>query len=130
MSNHDHPHSHPHPHDRDHNHRAPNGGPVVFDIGGDVGAMIMYVDEVWEGSEIPIEWNRDPAKDVHTGVWRRSLGNDSVVVAVYPELIEGRYRVPALGAVPARDVDIVGGEVAEIDLRSHHPSNAGDTISR
>jgi hypothetical protein len=46
-----------------------------------------------------------------------------VVVAVYPELIEGRYRVPALGGHQSRDVEVIGGRVVEIDLRSHRPSN-------
>ncbi|MEY2580418.1 MAG: hypothetical protein QOE09_267 [Ilumatobacteraceae bacterium] len=96
----------------------------MFDIGGDVGALIVYLDEALEGTEVPIVSNRDPLKDVHTGVWRRSLGNDSVVVAVYPELIEGRYRVPALGGHESRDVEIVGGRVAEMDLRSHDSSYA------
>jgi hypothetical protein len=32
--------------------------------------------------------------------------------------------VPALGGHAGRDVDIVGGQVAEIDLRSHRHSNA------
>ncbi|MGZ4702960.1 MAG: hypothetical protein ACXV98_17260, partial [Ilumatobacteraceae bacterium] len=77
MSGHD--HDHPHDHSHHHHHHAPQGGPVVFDIGGDVGALIVFVDEALEGTEVPIEWERDPSKDVHTGVWRRSLGNDSVV---------------------------------------------------
>ena len=111
---------HSHPHD----HRPPRGGPVVFDIGGDVGALIVYLDDEYAGTEVPIEWSRDPAKDVHTGVWRRSLGKDSLVVAVYPELIEGRYRVPALGGHGSRDVEIVGGQVAELDLRSPRPAYA------
>ncbi|MGZ4701525.1 MAG: hypothetical protein ACXV98_09960 [Ilumatobacteraceae bacterium] len=120
MSGHDHQHPHDHPHH--HHHRVPQGGPVVFDIGDDIGALIVLLDEALEGTEVPIEWDRDPSKDVHTGVWRRSLGNDSVVVAVYPELIEGRYRVPALGGHAPRDVDIVGGQVTEIDLREHRHS--------
>ncbi|MGZ4807060.1 MAG: hypothetical protein ACXV5U_11805 [Ilumatobacteraceae bacterium] len=120
MSGHDHQHPHDHPHH--HHHRVPQGGPVVFDIGDDIGALIVLLDEALEGTEVPIEWDRDPSKDVHTGVWRRSLGNDSVVVAVYPELIEGRYRVPALGGHAPRDVDIVGGQVTQIDLREHRHS--------
>lgn len=122
MTESDRGHDHPHPHD--HGHHAPHGGPVVFDIGDDVGALIVYLDDAFEGTEVPIEWDRDPAKDVHTGVWRRNLGADSVVVAVYPELIEGRYLVPALGGHASRNVDIVGGQVAEIDLRSHRHSYA------
>ena len=118
---HDHPHDHAHHHDHNdhHHHHAPQGGPVVFDIGDDVGALIVYLDDSLEGTEVPIEWDRNPDKDVHTGVWRRSVGADSVVVAVYPELIEGRYRLPALGGHAALAIDVVGGQVAEIDLRSH-----------
>ena len=115
---------HTHTHDHHHEHRPPKGGTVVFDIGGDVGALVVYLDEELVGTEVPIVWNRDPSKDVHTGVWRRSLGKDSVVVAVYPELIEGRYRVPALGGHQSRDVEVIGGRVVEIDLRAHRPSYA------
>jgi hypothetical protein len=122
MTEHDHGHDHAHHHA--HHHHAPQGGPVVFDIGDDIGALIVYLDEVLEGTEVPIEWDRNPDKDVHTGVWRRSVGADSVVVAVYPELIEGRYHLPALGGHAARDVNIVGGQVAEIDLRSRSHSYA------
>ena len=107
-----------------HAHRPPNGGAVVFDIGGDVGALVVYLDDELVGTEVPIVWNRDPAKDVHTGVWRRNLGKDSVVVAVYPELTEGRYRLPALGGHQPRDVDVIGGRVVEVDLRSHRAATS------
>ena len=124
MTENDDGHGHPHHHPHDHRHHAPQGGPVVFDIGDDIGALLVYLDDALEGTEVPIEWDRNPDKDVHTGVWRRSVGANSVVVAVYPELIEGRYRVPALGGHAACDVDIVGGQVAEIDLRSPRHSYA------
>jgi hypothetical protein len=80
--------------------------------------LILFVDDDLEGTELPIEWERDPAKDVHTGVWRRPIGGGDVVVAVYPELFEGQYRLPALGQHVAHSVDIVGGRVTEVDLRS------------
>ena len=47
------------------------GGPVVFDIGGDIGALIMYVEGELEVTEVPLEWDRDPCKDVHTGARRQ-----------------------------------------------------------
>jgi hypothetical protein len=97
---------------------APRGGPVVFDIGGDVGALVIYVDAELAGTEIPIEWTADPDKDVHTGVWPRRVGSERVVVAVYPELTEGRYVIPSIGGHPPREVVIEGGRVAEIDARS------------
>ena len=97
---------------------APRGGPVVFDIGGDVGALVIYVDAELVGTEIPIEWTVDPDKDVHTGVWPRRVGIESVVVAVYPELTEGRYVIPSIAGHPPREVVIEGGRVAEVDARS------------
>ena len=97
---------------------SPRGGPVVFDIGGDVGALVIYVDAELVGTEIPIEWTAEPDKDVHTGVWPRRVGIESVVVAVYPELTEGRYVIPSIGGHPSREVVIEGGRVAEIDARS------------
>ena len=122
MSGHDHTHGVHHAHEHGREGQAPHGGPVVFDIGGDVGALIMYVDDELEGTEVPLEWDLDPSKDVHTGVWRRGIGGDSVVVAVYPELLEGRYLVPALGGHDVSAVDIVGGRVAELDVRSQRAS--------
>ena len=97
----------------------PRGGPVVVDIGGDIGALIVRLDDDLEGSELPIESIDDPTLDKHTGVWRRPLGNgrDSVVVAVFPDLVEGTYRLTARpGDVPA-EIVVVGGQVAELDLR-------------
>jgi hypothetical protein len=91
---------------------------VVFDIGGDVGALVLYVDDDLIGSEIPIEWAYDPSKDVHTGVWPRRVGVTTVTAAVYPELRAGRYDLPAIGSHGARSVDIIGGAVVEIDART------------
>ncbi len=91
---------------------------MVLEIGGDIGALIMYLDEELERTEISIEWEVDPSKDVHTGVWRRTVGTTNAVMAVYSELVEGRYFVPALNGHPAQSVDIRGGHVEEIDLRT------------
>jgi hypothetical protein len=97
----------------------PAGGAVVLDIGGDVGALIVQLDDELEGAELPILALDDPAWDptTHTGVWRRSIGSGSVVVAVYPALVAGRYQVVAAGG-RAAEVAIAGGEVTSVDLRS------------
>ena len=107
-----------HRHGIAHTHEsAPRGGPVVMDIGGDVGGLIVRLDEVLESTELPIEFADDPRRDIHTGVWRRALGGESVVVAVFPELRQGSYRIhPANGHLGA-EVQITGGQVAGLDLR-------------
>jgi hypothetical protein len=111
-------HEHAHQHGTAHTHEpAPKGGPVVMDIGGDIGGLIVRFDESLEGTEIPIEFADDPERDIHTGVWRRSIGNESVVVAVYPELREGSYRIHPSSAHDGAQLEITGGEVLELDLR-------------
>ena len=111
-------HEHAHRHGIPHTHESvPRGGPVVMDIGGDIGGLIVRLDDSLEGTELPIEFADDPKRDIHTGVWRRSLGGQTVVVAVYPELREGNYRIH-----PGRDhagaqLKITGGQVAHLDLR-------------
>jgi hypothetical protein len=88
-----------------------------MDIGGDVGGLIVRLDESLEGTELPIEFADDPHRDIHTGVWRRAIGGETVVVAVYPELRAGSYRIhPGTLHAGAR-AEITGGQVAHIDLR-------------
>ena len=87
-----------------------------MDIGGDVGGLIVRLDESLEGTELPIEFAEDPTRDIHTGVWRRSIGGDSVVVAVYPELREGSYCIHPGRNRPGADVEITGGQVTHLDL--------------
>lgn len=114
----DHGHSHGHPHSHPHSEATPRGGSVVVDIGGDVGALVVYVDDDLAGTEIPIEWEHDPAKDVHTGVWPRRVGAGSITAAVYPALQQGRYRIPAIKDREASVVEVAGGAVLEVDART------------
>ena len=88
-----------------------------MDIGGDIGGLIVRLDEPLEGTELPIEFAEDPGRDIHTGVWRRSFGGDTVVVAVYPELREGIYRIHPGDDHEGAHVEIVGGQIAQLDLR-------------
>ena len=111
-------HEHAHRHGIAHTHEpAPRGGPVVMDIGGEIGGLIVRLNESLEGTEIPIEFAEDPLRDIHTGVWRRSLGGETVVVAVYPELRQGSYRIHPGTDHAGAHLEIIGGEVAQLDLR-------------
>ncbi|MEO7369440.1 MAG: hypothetical protein ABI949_01980 [Ilumatobacteraceae bacterium] len=96
---------------------TPRGGPVVMDIGGDIGGLIVWLDDSLEGTELPIECSKDPLRDIHTGVWRRAIGAETVVVAVYPELREGTYRIHSGDHHAGAQLQITGGQIAELDLR-------------
>ena len=98
-------------------HNAHAGqGPVLLDIGGDIGALVLRMPAGLVGSEVearPVEhadgWSHLP----HVGVLvRGGLGS----TAVFGELPEGDYQLylrPA-GAV-ALTVRVRGGEVTEAD---------------
>ena len=118
-------HSHGHSHESLHvgEHEAglpPQGGPVVVDIGGDVGALIVRLDHELLGSELHLRqdgWTHT----VHTGVWDRPLGDQLVTVAVYPALVQGTYEILDRDGAVRHTVAIEGGRVAELDLRGAVP---------
>lgn len=93
-----------------------SSGTVVLDIGGDVGALVVYTPASWHGTEIEVEEQSVTCPRTHTGVRERSSGRRSVTAAVFPELAAGRYELfdPAGRSVAVAAV--AGGEVAEIDV--------------
>jgi len=130
---HDHPHPHPHPHPHSHppshSHEAgtgtgtavreqwrphsPPGEVPILDIGGDVGALIVYLPQLTATGELDVQPTGEPEGRFHTGVHERS----SAWVAIFPEMAEGPYELlDDHGAVLA-EVVVTGGEVRELDLR-------------
>jgi hypothetical protein len=101
---------------------------VVLDIGGDIGALIIYTREELRGKEIQVSLKGNPStKLVHTAIWDRRFNGRVLFAGVYPSLPEGDY---IIWAHPTREVTIVGGGVAEVDLRDAsdiyipHPGHA------
>jgi len=91
--------------------------PVVLDIGGDVGALILYTPEGFRGKEIEVSPKGDDARRTHTAVWARWLNGRNIFAGVYPALQEGDYTIWWDATTPAGDVTIAGGAVAEVDWR-------------
>ena len=116
---HAHSHDHVHVHEHGHAHEAglpPAGGPVMVDIGEDVGALVVTTDTAWLGRELHVRRHGD-SHTTHTGVWERQLGGRPVVVAVFPQLGEGRYDLLDAAGDPMRSLRIDGGVVTQLDLR-------------
>ena len=116
MSGHDHVH---HAHDHPHPHEAgapPAGGPVVVDIGGDVGALIVATAAAWLGRELHVR-REGETRTTHTGVWMRDVGASTEVVAVFPQLPEGRYDLLDAAGDPMLELSVDGGGVTHVDLR-------------
>jgi len=67
---------------------------VVLDIGGDLGALVLYTRPELHGHEIEVSpLGTDNAVRVHSAVLERSFNGRTVFAAVYPELAAGEYQV-------------------------------------
>ena len=92
-------------------------GPVVLDIGGDVGALVVAMPEAMAGLEIEIRpVGANPGAHLsHVGVVARAAGGRTTWSAVFPELGAGRYELYERVEGQVRlIVDIFGGEVTEV----------------
>jgi hypothetical protein len=112
---HDHGHTH-----EDHHAAAhrPHPEPVVLDIGGDLGALVVYTDPELLHSEIEISPADDDGDRSHKDVLERVLGGRSLYAAVFDRLPGGRYTLWQADVARARRVEVEAGKVAELDWRT------------
>lgn len=91
---------------------------VVLDIGGEVGALVLYTPPELRGREIEISPVGQNTQRVHTAVLERIVAGRSVFAAVYPRLAAGTFRL-WFDEDPTRPntVRIEAGQVAELDWR-------------
>jgi hypothetical protein len=94
---------------------APSGdATVVADIGGDVGALVLYTAPEMCGVEIDIEPIGRPDRRTHVAVRERRVAAGSLYAAFYPALVAGEYTVLMPAPDPPRTVTIEGGTVTEV----------------
>ena len=97
---------------------GPRSGPpdaLVLDIGGDIGAVVIYADEAclgWEVDLTPVGVPR--SHHLHTMVRRRRATGRDVIAGLYPHVPAGSYIVWGQGSSgPLGRVEVVGGRVSE-----------------
>lgn len=85
---------------------------VLVEVGGDRGALVLYLDEGFRDHEVEIS-RVGQLHRVHTGVleWRTALG--PVLAAVFGSLLAGSYVVWWDATTPAATVAVTGGRVTE-----------------
>ncbi|MDG4763893.1 phospholipase [Solwaraspora sp. WMMD406] len=120
-------------------------GSVVLDIGGDMGALIIYTGQEFHGREIEISpvpdsyqadsgIGPDAPTDAHAvprthaAVRERQVHDGIFYSAVYTDLRAGRYTVWRSDDVPAGQVMVTGGAVTEFVWPQH--ASAGRLIRR
>lgn len=97
--------------------QPPQGISPILDIGGDVGAVVVYLAGPMGRGELDIQPEGRPERRFHTGIHLRQLGNTAAHVAVFPEVHAGRYDLIDEHGEPFASVGVDGGSVAELDLR-------------
>jgi hypothetical protein len=92
---------------------GPSGpGTVVMDLGGEIGALILYTPDELDGLEIEISRDDDPgARRTHSQVRARHMPGVTRYAAVYPGLRAGAYTIWRDVVRPAGTVVITGGQV-------------------
>jgi hypothetical protein len=90
---------------------------IVLDIGGDIGALILYTKPEANGDEVEISPRGEEGHRSHNQVHERSFNGKMCYAAVYPELHAGEYDLWGEGPTPVDRTTIVGGQVTELDWR-------------
>ena len=91
---------------------------AVLDIGGDIGALILYTDAHDQGREIEVSAIGSDNERVHTAIHQRLVSGQVVFAGIFPQLREGAYRIWVDRPELADRVTIVGGRVSEVDWRT------------
>jgi hypothetical protein len=120
---------------------------AVLDIGGEIGALILYTDAEYDQREIEVSPIDEPEHGqghghedhhdhlhshehgqghghghrVHTAIHERSSGGQVTYAGIYPELKAGTYKIWIDDPTLPDRVTIIGGEVAELDWRRGRP---------
>jgi hypothetical protein len=98
-----------------HTMAASTAGSVVIDVGGDVGALVLYVPESQLGREIEVSRVGSAGHRTHAAVRERRVAAGSRYCVVYTGLVAGEYTVWSDDETPAGTVTVAGGRVNETD---------------
>ena len=97
-----------------HAHR-PHSEPVVLELGGELGALVVYADAALLHDEIEISPAGEDARRSHKDVLERVLGARSVYAAVFDRLPAGTYTLWHDGLPGVRNVAVGAGAISELE---------------
>ncbi|GEM_PF-106841 len=102
-----------------HEHRVDRVHPesVVLDIGGEIGALILYTDHELKGQEVDISPLAEPDRRTHVEVLQREVNGITLFAAAYHGLPEGEYALWSQDGALLDRVSVSGGSVSKLDWR-------------
>src|SRR5947208_2445564 len=89
------------------------GVSAVLDVGGEVGALVVYLAAVPPSGELEARPAGKPGRRFHTGVHVRQVAGRAVAVALFPALTEGVYEILDDAFQPLAALSVSGGQVLE-----------------
>lgn len=95
----------------------PHPEPVVLDIGGDVGALIVYAEAGLYDQPIEVSPEGADEQKFHQHVLERPMPDGTTYAAVFDKIVEGKYTLWLHGQARVRDFQISGGSVSQVDWR-------------
>jgi hypothetical protein len=116
-----HTHPHPHPHPVEPHNTGAGQGPVLLDVGADVGALVVRMPAQLDGAEVEICPLPCPpgARLRHVGVLARPTPNGPVHSAVFGGLLAGEYELYVRPDGPVQlTVEVRAAEVTFADWPS------------
>jgi hypothetical protein len=90
---------------------------LLLDIGGCVGAVVVYTEAAYAGAELELAPAGSPRSHyLHNVVRRRTDATGKThFAAVFPEVREGRYTLWCPGSTgPLGEVAVAGGHVSKV----------------
>jgi len=96
----------------------PHPEPVVLDIGGHMGALIVYAEAELLDTPIEVSPADTDAEKFHQHILERPMPNGTAYAAVFDKINEGRYTLWLHAEPRIRDFEIIGATVSEVDWRA------------
>ena len=96
----------------------PHPEPVVLDIGGEYGALIVHAEADLHGVEAEISPAAEDSARQHKQVLERRMNGRPAFSVVFDRIPEGRYTLWVDDEPRARQVPVVGGEITELNWRN------------
>lgn len=88
------------------------------DIGGDIGALIVYAESELLDTPIEVSPAGSDAEKFHQHILERPMPGRTSYAAVFDKIGEGKYTLWLHGEPRIRDYEITGGTVSEVDWRT------------
>ena len=93
----------------------PHPEPVVLDIGGKIGALVVYASADLIDTPVEVSPAADDDARFHQHVLERPTPEGTSYAAVFDKITEGTYTLWLHGEPRVRDFMINGARVAEVD---------------